>query len=1041
MLVITLICFGVLTAQRTAVTFMPPLDLPFLGAFIPYPGATPAQVEQEIAIPAEGEFGTLPSLRQIYTNSSSDGCFVSLNFESGTDMTTALGEVRDRIERLRMVLPEESDQIFVRHFSLESIPIMQVALSGKGDYDAFAQRIDEKVLPRLLRIEGVAEINVWGWRQQDYNINFDQQSLLSRNLSLYDVINTLNTGNVDVGVGQLMDGNKEYAIRAEAKLDSIADYIQLPLANGARLGEVATGSLREDEEDSHFSIDGQRQMFMIVTKESNANTAKTCEAVMAELERILAEPEMEGAQKFVFFNQGDIITGALNGLKKASIYGGCMALLVLFAFLRRIRPTIVVALAIPGSLVAAFVFLYAVGMTLNLITMMSLIIAVGMVVDNSIVVIENIYRLRAKGLDRFESAKQGASEVAMAIIAATLTTAVVFVPVFYIDSGEMSVLMRHFAVPVTVSLVASLVIALTVIPLAVSRFKINETSPWSRLLNRLHWVHTMDDSEAPSKPSRLRFLNPVYVLRNGYELFLRRGMKHRFVSLLIVAGFVYLTVQVPMKRMGFQEMPSSDGRMIEIDVDFDANYNMEMASEVFETMESIIKPLHETLGVKHSFKQYTARGGEMNLFLINDEDMDSTWEAFPYSSEEVMDILWYVLPDNAPGVEFSVSTGGMGGGGGGGGGRGGGSAQKRVSARLEGDDTQTLDGYAKRFLALLDDLPGLTGAELSTQRSNQEIQLKVDTELAGYMGIRPMDIAQTVSFALRGAQLSKMKSGSREITVWGQFREEDRKNTNNLNNIMMAGSDGTMVTMNQLVTKHRTETPRVIQRRNGKNFVYAVGSVASKNLNDIHTAMRGLVSNFEMPTGYNVAMGDELRGIEDNQSNFFSLLLMAVLLIFIVMSALFESCLLPLSILTTVPMAFLGVIWLMFLTGTSMDTIAFIGCILMVGVVVNNGIVIVDHINQLRKEGLDRYDAIVQGGLNRLRPVLMTALTTILGAIPLAIGGRIGEPATVSLGMSMIGGLSAGTVLTLFVVPLFYSFIDDLQQWIMRFFGELVSLR
>ncbi|MFP6617630.1 MAG: efflux RND transporter permease subunit, partial [Candidatus Hydrogenedentota bacterium] len=190
-----------------------------------------------------------------------------------------------------------------------------------------------------------------------------------------------------------------------------------------------------------------------------------------------------------------------------------------------------------------------------------------------------------------------------------------------------------------------------------------------------------------------------------------------------------------------------------------------------------------------------------------------------------------------------------------------------------------------------------------------------------------------------------------------------------------------------------------------------------------------------------VAMGDELRGIEDNQSNFFSLLLMAVLLIFIVMSALFESCLLPLSILTTVPMAFLGVIWLMFLTGTSMDTIAFIGCILMVGVVVNNGIVIVDHINQLRKEGLDRYDAIVQGGLNRLRPVLMTALTTILGAIPLAIGGRIGEPATVSLGMSMIGGLSAGTVLTLFVVPLFYSFIDDLQQWIMRFFGVLVSLR
>lgn len=630
----------------------------------------------------------------------------------------------------------------------------------------------------------------------------------------------------------------------------------------------------------------------------------------------------------------------------------------------------------------------------------------------------------------------------MAIIAATLTTAVVFVPVFYIDSGEMSVLMRHFAVPVTISLVASLVIALTVIPLAVSRFKVNENSAMEKFRKKMGWATVSGEPDAHAKPSKLRFINPVYLLRNGYELFLRRGMKHRFLSLLVVASFVVLTVQIPMKRMGFQEMPTTDRRMVEIDVSFDANYNMDMATEVFDAMESAIKPLHQELGVKHSFKQFSARGGEMNLFLINDDDMDSTWEAFPYSSDEVMDILWYVLPQNAPGVEFSVSTGGDEfGDGGGGGGRGGGSAQKRISARLEGDDTRTLDGYAKRFLSLLDNLPGLTGAELSTQRANQEIQLKVDTEFAGYMGINPMNIAQTVSFALRGAQLSKLKSGGREITVWGQFREEDRKNINNLNNIMMAGSDGTMVTLDQLVTKHRTETPRIIQRRNGKNFVYAVGSVASKNLSEIHGDMRALIADFEMPTGYSVAMGDELRGIEENRSNFFSLLIMAVLLIFIVMAALFESCLLPLSILTTVPMAFLGVIWLMYLTDTSMDTIAFIGCILMVGVVVNNGIVIVDHINQLRKQGLNRYDAIVQGGLDRLRPVLMTALTTILGAIPLAIGGRIGEPATVSLGMSMIGGLSAGTILTLFVVPLFYSFIDDLQQWFMRFFGELFSLR
>lgn len=556
----------------------------------------------------------------------------------------------------------------------------------------------------------------------------------------------------------------------------------------------------------------------------------------------------------------------------------------------------------------------------------------------------------------------------------------------------------------------------------------------AKLRRRLGWTETPGETRVPS---RFRFMNPVYLLRNGYEVFLRHGMKHRLVSVLLVAGFIFLTVKIPLKQMGVQEMPEADRRMVEINVDFDANYNMAMVKEVTDSMGEVIESLEDELGIKHVFKEYSARHAEVTLFLLNDEDMDSTWEAFPYTSEEVMDIFWYALPESIPGAEFSVSTGG----GGMGGGSGGGSKQRRVSARLEGDDTTTLDGYAKRFMDLLDELPGVTGAELSSQRANQEIQLKVDTELAGHMGIEPSQIAQTVSFALRGTPLSKLKQGGREITVWGQFREEDRKNVNNLNNIMMAGSDGTMVTMNQLVTKTKMETPQIIQRRNGKNFVYVVGNAAGKDLSEIHAGLGDIINTFEMPTGYSVGLGDELRGIEEDQSNFFSLLIMAVLLIFIVMSALFESVLLPLSILTTVPMAFLGVIWLMYITGTPMDTIAFIGCILMVGVVVNNGIVIVDHINRLRKQGLNRYDAIVQGGLDRLRPVLMTALTTILGAIPLAIGGRLGEPATVSLGMAMIGGLTAGTVLTLFVVPLFYSFIDDLQQWFMRFFSELVSIR
>jgi len=472
MLLITLIGFGAITAVRIPIEFMPPMDLPFLGAFIPYPNATPAQVEQEIAIPAEGEFRTLPNLAEMYTNSSSDGTFISMRFEWGTNMTEAIAEVRDRIERLRLVMPEGADKIFMRHFSLESIPIMQVGLGRKGNYDEFADLVDKEVIPKLLRLDGVADVEVYGYNQKNIMVDLDQQALLSHNVSLYELIMTLDTANVDVGVGQFTEGNTKYHIRAESMLASIEDYDSLLLSNGTRLGDVAKGGFRSRESDFHFAIDGKREMFLIITKESEANTAATCKAVVEELNAIMADPIMIGTQQFIFFNQGDIISGALNGLRKSSLYGGAMALVVLFLFLRRVRPTIIVALAIPGSLVGALVAMYSMGMTLNLITMMSMIIAVGMVVDNAIVVIENIYRYQDMGYDKYESARRGAGEVSMAIIAATTTTVVVFIPVFYVDSGQLSVFMRQFAIPVSVALISSLVLALTVIPLALGVFLI-----------------------------------------------------------------------------------------------------------------------------------------------------------------------------------------------------------------------------------------------------------------------------------------------------------------------------------------------------------------------------------------------------------------------------------------------------------------------------------------------------------------------------------------------------------------------------------------
>jgi len=532
-----------------------------------------------------------------------------------------------------------------------------------------------------------------------------------------------------------------------------------------------------------------------------------------------------------------------------------------------------------------------------------------------------------------------------------------------------------------------------------------------------------------------RRFTPIVWVREGYVRVLRLSMRNRLATTLILAAVVWVTIRWPMANMAFQAIPSIDTRIVKVEVEFDPNFDMAMAGDLMDEVDGMLAARREELGIRNILKHYTVRSGELTMFLLQGKDVPQA-QSFPYSTEEVVNIVWHLLPKSVPGARFTVSTGMEEE-------RGGGSRQSRVSLRLEGDDTETLDAYAGRLMAILGTLPELTDMRKSTERAQQEIQLKIDGVLAGRAGIEAMRVAQTVGFALMGTELTRIKSGGKEISVWAQFQAEDRKNRANLDNVMMRGRAGSMVMLNQLVTSRKAETPQRINRRNGKNFAYVTASTAGPNLANVRYSLRNIVDSFELPTGYSLVLGDELRGLQEDQSNFFSILLLAVALIFIVMSALFESCLIPLSILTSVPLAFLGVIWTMYLTGTPLDTIAFIGCILMVGVVVNNGIVIVDHITNLRRQGLSRFDVIIRSGHDRIRPVLMTALTTILGATPLVaplVFERIGQPATVSLGCALIGGLTAGTLLTLFVVPLFYTFVDDFQTWIMRYLGSVSRL-
>ena len=788
MLVLCVMALGLIAVNRTPVEFLPPMDLPFLGAFIPYIGATPEQVEREIAIPAEGLFRTLPHLRRGRTTSDANGCFISLFFEWGTDMTDSLAEVRDRMERLRGELPEDAERIYVRHFSLDTIPVMQIGLSREGDPIEFASIVEREIVPKLLRLNGVANIDTFGQDEMSLMLDLDQYALLDHGVSIYDLVTMLNTSAVNLGVGELIDGDRKYLVRAKSELNRIEDYAALSVGKGIHLGDVASGRFRTRDPDYVFSIDGERQIFLLITKDAQANTAATCESIVNELDRILAKPALEGTERFIFFSQGEIIEGALNGLFNASKFGGLMALLILFVFMRRVRATVLVALAIPGSLVTAFVIMFVIDMSLNLITMMSLIVAVGMVVDNSIVVIENIYRYRAMGYAPEESARRGASEVALAIVAATSTTAVVFIPVLYLQGGQMAIFTRHFAVPVTVSLGASLVIALTVIPLAVSRFREYDRTLVD-LLFRRRGVH--DEAERARSASDSRLLN-------AYAATLRLALSRRVMTLAILVAIIAATAMIPARRMGYQNLPSADRRLVEIDIDLDPNFDLSMASTVFDEVERMLDERRDELGVRHIFKNFTARGGEISLYLYQEPE-DAPDGNLPYTSDELVDILWELLPGQIPGGQITVSTGGTS--------SGSGTGQTAISMRIHGDDAQILQHHADRLVNAMAAIPNITDVRKSDRGEETEIQLKIDPVLAANAGISPVEVAQTVAFALLGTRISEIQQGGREIEVWTQFREEDRRSQANLGNVMLRGRDGSMVALRQLVTPSKRRVP------------------------------------------------------------------------------------------------------------------------------------------------------------------------------------------------------------------------------------------
>jgi HAE1 family hydrophobic/amphiphilic exporter-1 len=1004
-----LLVIGYIAFTQIAVELMPAgFSPPFLGVWVPYPNSNPREVEEQIAKPVEEQIRTISGVDRVNTNSRSNGCWTFIRFVQDTDMDVAYTMLRDRMDRVKSEIPEDIERIYVRKWSDDDDPILWVALTQVGEYDDPYYMVEQHIKKRLEKIDGVANVEVWGAEEKEILIMINQDQVRSYKINLYEIIQQLRRDNFAISSGHVNEGEQKIFVRSLGKFQNLEDIRNLPI-RGANLKLKDIADIRYDVPERRWRqyIDGKKAVSLGIFKESMANTVALSDEVADLFEdTIKKDPKLSGFRVEILFNQGSFIKESIENLQNAAFWGGIFAFSVLYFFLRRFRMTLILCLAIPLSLLITLTTMYFIDWTLNLITMMGLMVSVGMVVDNSIVVLENIYSKRTEGRDTKNSALWGSSEVGLAVTMATMTTVVVFLPLILMnDEIGFRFYMLRIGIPVIISLIASLFVALVFIPLAATK---------------------VVSKRQVEEPLAIRKTNVLY------QKVLRWTLTHRLESSIILISIVISMFYASEQA---QTTDESEGNINDVRLFFDLPENLmiEDVEEMFRIVEDTVRAKSDVYNLRTINSRFSHNRGHMRIFLHPAEKLQ--WYEALYNNvskslglrvgsfmeySEVVEDLKKRLPQ-FPGVEIRTSWFREGG------------DEASLELSLYGDDTEKLAELSKEVERRLRTIKEIVSLETDREEGSDEIRLHIKRDQAQKYGISPQVITGTVQYALRGIPLPKYQTEEKEIDVRIQLREDDRRNLYQLKNLTFFSENGREIPLDAVADFTINKGYGGIHRENGKTFLSVKANLSKETMGAVYAQVDQVMNGFEMPYGYSWSKGHRYRRMmESDESQLFAIIL-AITFVFLLMGFLFESFVLPLSVIISIPFSFFGAFWLMYLTGTPIDLMSRIGFIILVGIVVNNAIVLIDLVNRLRKEGYNRFDAIMEAGRQRFRPILMTAFTTIGGLIPMAVGNTqmIGMPYA-PMGRTIIGGLLTSTILSLIAVPWAYVLFDDLRTYFMK---------
>ena len=1002
MFFVSMVAIGLIGAFRLPLEQFPSIDAPFLWVQIPYPGSTPAEIERTITRPVEEALATIPGIKRMNSASDAESAQIFLEFKWGEPVAIKAVQAREKIDGIRADLPSDIQRYFVRKFSTSDDPVLQLRIASKGaDLSNAYELIDREIKRPLERIPGVASVEISGIGKPEVQIELSSDRLSAHHISLNELYQKLNAANFSLSAGQIDAAGKRFRVEPQGQWRSLDDIRAVPVDDrGLKLGDIASVTLRPARVDFARRLDGKSAVGIDIRRERNANLVDIGTAVMAEVRRIQASPELRGMQVYAMENQADNVTASLSQLGRAGLEGTLLSVLVLFFFLRDWPSTLMVSLAIPICFVMTLGCMYFFGISLNVLSMMGLLLAVGMLVDNAVVVVESIYQFREKHPDRpWYSAVQGTQVVGVAIAAGTLSSVVVFLPNIFGEANNISIFLAQVAITMSIAHLASWLVAVSLVPMFASKLP---------------------------PPKFLGHDNAITRLRDRYGRFVAWTLAHRRWTMLALLAMVFASF-VPMKLTKVDMFNGGESRRLELFYQLNANYRLQDLKPEVMKIEKYLEDNREKFQISSIYSYYGEQGEAVTRILL-DEPKPGIMEWFKSlvgrgstrPSEQIKEEIRKGMP--------RLAIGRLGFDGNGDGGLGGG-----VDIALIGDSMAQLRDLSGSVLNVLAHVPSLRDVRLDKGNGDREMQTRVDRIRARQYGFDAQTVADFIQIALRGMPLKDYHADDRQLPVWLRFQGSDTRSMAGLSDFKLRAPDGTQIPLLSMIRADSQETPSAVQRVDRMTSLKIVASLADgKTMPEAKREITAAMDSLALPPGYRWSFGQGFdRSDQAGQQMMFNTLV-ALVLVYVVMCAMFESLIYPAAILTTFVFSVFGVFWLFWLTGTTFSIMAFIGILILMGVVVNNGIVMIVHINQLRHEGHLRSEALVLGAKERLRPVLMTMATAILGMLPLAIGGAeawSNGPPYYPMARAIAGGLTFSTIVTLLALPCIYSLLDDASRW------------